>query len=139
MNVMIKVEVEAGIVKGIKLPMEDRQQVIAQYADDMSLIFLGEEEPIRRLISTLETFCASSGLILNWNKSCGYWKAPDRGPRPNWIETLGITWAANDTVNKLLGTAFGLSITTEDANTFLVERINKALEYWSTKKVNSTG
>jgi hypothetical protein len=40
-------------------------------------------------------------------------------------------------VSKLLGTTFGLSITTDDADTFLVERINKALQYWSTKKINS--
>jgi hypothetical protein len=72
MNAMIKMEVEAGIVKGIKLLVEDRQQVIAQYADDTSLTLLGEEEPVRRLISTLETFYVSSGLILNCNKSYGY-------------------------------------------------------------------
>ena len=65
MNAMIKDEVEAGSVKGIKLLFEDRQQVIVQYTDDTSLTLLGEEKLVRRLIYTLEIFCLSSGLIVN--------------------------------------------------------------------------
>jgi hypothetical protein len=131
MNVMIKAEVDVGLVKGIKLPVEDRQQVIAQYADDTSLTLLGEEDSIRWLIYTLEAFCSSFGLVLNWNK--------DGNPRPAWTEALGITWVENHEVSKLLGTAFGLSITSEDADLFFLERINKALQYWSNTKINSTG
>ena len=65
MNAMVKKEVTAGTVKGIQLPFGDSQQVIAQYANDTSMTLLGEEELVKRLILTLETFCSSSGLIIN--------------------------------------------------------------------------
>jgi hypothetical protein len=90
MNAMLKKEVAARTVKGIQLPMAGRQQVIAQYADDTSLTLLGEEIPIQGAINTLEIFCLGSGLVLNWAKSCGYWKKADGSPRPAWTDWLGI-------------------------------------------------
>jgi hypothetical protein len=72
MNAMVKSEVASGAIRGITLPGGEQQQVIAQYADDTSLTLLGEEESVRMTIFTLEVFCASSGLKLNWLKSCGY-------------------------------------------------------------------
>jgi hypothetical protein len=129
MNAMIKMAASTGMVKGINLPGGAHQQVIAQYADDTSLTLQGEEISIRGTILTLDTFCEGSGLVLNWLKSCGYWKAPDRSPRPWWTEALGINWAANEDVSKLLGTAFGLSISSGNVDSFLLDRINKALGY----------
>jgi hypothetical protein len=65
LNRMVNIELQEGRVKGISLPVEERQQIIAQYADDTSFTLLGEEEPVRNLIYTLETFCQASGLVLN--------------------------------------------------------------------------
>ena len=56
MNAMVKVEVEVGRVKGIKLPSEDLQQVMAQYVNNTSFTLLGEEASMRYLVSTLGTF-----------------------------------------------------------------------------------
>jgi hypothetical protein len=81
----------AGRVKGIKLPVEDRQQIVAQYVDDMSFTLLGEEESVRYLIYTLETLCLGSGLVLNWQKSSGHWKSKTWLFRPMWTEHLGVT------------------------------------------------
>jgi hypothetical protein len=139
MNAMVKSEVASGLIRGITLPDGTRQQVIAQYADDTSLTLRGEEEPVRMAIFTLEVLCASSGLTINWSKSCGYWKLADGSPRPAWTDHLGIPWATNEDVCKLLGTAFGLSLSAEDSDEFLLARINNSLGYWSATKVNSTG
>jgi hypothetical protein len=114
--------------------------VLAQYADDTSLTLLGEERPTRAAVRTLEAFCLGSGLILNWNKSGGYWK--DRGgiPRPPWTEFVGVTWIDDGAdISKLLGTPFGLSLSTQNVDDFLKERVTKSLCYWCTTKVNSIG
>ena len=51
---------------------------------------------------------------------------------------LGIAWVENDDISKLLGMAFGLLITSEKVDGFLLDRINQFQEYWSTTKVNPT-
>jgi hypothetical protein len=65
LNAMLKVEVKRGRVSGIMLPIENRQQTLAQYADDTSLTLLGKEQSIVRVIFTLECFCLGLGLVLN--------------------------------------------------------------------------
>jgi hypothetical protein len=61
-----------GAILGIKLPMENRQQTLAQYADDTLLTLLGEECSVKTVIRMLESFCLGSGLVLNWTKSAAY-------------------------------------------------------------------
>jgi len=109
---MVKLGVVEGHIKGIKLPLEDRQQVLAQFADDTSFTLLGEERPVKYLINTLDTFCEGSGLVLNWDKSCGYWWTRGGGGRPNWTNELHISWANEGDISKLLGSIFGLSLST---------------------------
>jgi hypothetical protein len=75
LNIMVMTEMEAGRVKGIELPFSNRQQIIAQYVHNTSFTLRGEEESVRNLIYLLETFCAASGLVLNWRKLSGYWKS----------------------------------------------------------------
>lgn len=139
LNIMVKEEMVRGNIQGISLPFLGRQQVVAQYADDTSFTLLGEEVKVRYLISTLNTFCLATGLVLNWSKSSGYWKSGHTVGRPAWTEDLGITWASNDSVSKLLGAPFGLSLTTHDVNEFLHNRLTKKLTHWSTRKINPTG
>jgi len=62
----------------------------AQYADDASLIVLGEELSMTTAISTLETFCTGSGLVMNWDKSSGYWQSSDPQGRPPWTHQLNL-------------------------------------------------
>jgi hypothetical protein len=75
LNSMVTAELATGRIKGIRLLIGDRQQIVAQYADDTSFVLLGEEEPVRNLIYILETFCLALGLVLNWQKSSGHWKS----------------------------------------------------------------
>jgi hypothetical protein len=136
---MFKEGVAARRIKCIKLPVEDCQQVLAQYADDTSLTFLGEELSAKEGVHTLQTFCLGCGLVLNWEKSCGYWK-DGRSGWPGWSEQLGVTWIdEEDDISKLLGTPFGLSMSSQSMDDFIKERVNKSLRYWCTTKVNSTG
>jgi hypothetical protein len=83
---MVASELEEGRIKGIELPFGNRQQIITQYADDTSFTLKGEEEPVKNLIYLLDTFCAASGLVLNWRKSSGYWKSHQLVMQPQWTE-----------------------------------------------------
>jgi hypothetical protein len=78
LNMMVATKVEQGRVKGIELPFRNRQQIIAQYANDTSFTLTGEEEPVRNLIYLLETFCAASGLVLNWSNQVGIGNITER-------------------------------------------------------------
>lgn len=62
---MIKKGVEEGRIYGIVLPIENRQQVIAQFVDDISFTLQGKEGLIKVLLNVLQTFYFSSGLVLN--------------------------------------------------------------------------
>lgn len=112
---------------------------MAQYADDTSFTLLGEETEVRNLIHTLKTFCLASDLVLNSTKSNGYWKSPNSPIRPDWTNDLGVTWASNEEVSKLLGAPFGLSLSTSNVNDFLHDRLAKKLTHWSNLKINPTG
>ena len=103
LNAMVTQELREGRVQGISLPFEGRQQIIAQYADDTSFTLLGVEEKVRCLVYLLETFCLATGLVLNWSKSSGYWKQKGNVVRPPWTDMLGISWADEEGVSKLLG------------------------------------
>lgn len=107
LNLMVMKEAVAGQVKGIRLPFPGRQQILAQYADDTSFTLLGDEDFAHNLIHTLNTFCQATGLVINWSKSNGYWKCKRQEARPDWIDRLGVTWADNGSVSKLLGVPFG--------------------------------
>lgn len=65
LNCMIKKGVEEGRIYGIVLPIENRQQVIAQFVDDISFTLQGKEGLIKVLLNVLQTFYFSSGLVLN--------------------------------------------------------------------------
>ena len=136
LNAMVKRGTEHEDIKGIKL-LGNREQVTAQYADDTSFTLAGEEEPVRNLIHTLNTFCLASGLVLNWQKSCAYWQGA--AIRPGWTDLLGVVWARGDEVSKLLGTPFGMTITSGDVDKFLLDRVTKKLAYWCKLKLNSMG
>jgi hypothetical protein len=65
LNNMVTQEAEARRVRRIWLPMDDKQQIMAQYADDTTFTLSREEVEVRNLISLLNSFCAASGLIIN--------------------------------------------------------------------------
>ena len=139
LHAMVTQEMREGRVQGISLPFEGRQQIIAQYADDTSFTLFGDEEKVRCLVYLLETFCLASGLVLNWSKSSGYWKQSGNIGRPSWTDMLGITWADEEGVSKLLGAPFGLSLTSKDVDSFLIDKLTKKLVHWSTTRINPTG
>lgn len=64
-----------------------------QYADDTSLILLYEEGLISIFIYTLDTFCLTSGLVLNQKKSSEFWKYKCEGDKPLWINKIRTSCA----------------------------------------------
>ena len=70
---MIKRAVEEGRLKGVFLPGGKKQQCISQYADDSSFMVRGTKEDVDKLVRILETFSQTSGMEINWEKSCAYW------------------------------------------------------------------
>ena len=77
----------------------------------------------------------ASGLILNWEKSCGYWISNTN--RPNWTASLDVTWVDDGTVSKLLDTSIGLNMTIQNIDMFLRDKLDKKLRYWCTTEINS--
>jgi hypothetical protein len=95
LNAMVRKEVDDRLVKGIELPVENRQQVMLQYAYDTSFTLQGEEASVRRLVLILESFCLASGLKLNWAKSSAFWKGGTGAIRPTWTNSINVSWAEN--------------------------------------------
>lgn len=88
LNSLVKKHVDLGLVKGIVLPF-GKQQVLLHYADDTSFTLRGEQESVNHLVSLLQTFCAASGLELNWAKSRAYWTSNGCGKeKPDWCTSL---------------------------------------------------
>ena len=48
-------------------------------------------------------------------------------------------WARGNEVSKLLGTPFGMSLSSGDVDKFLLDRVSKKLEYWCKLKHNVMG
>lgn len=138
LNAMVKAGMSAGVIKGISLLSGTRQQVIAQYADDTFFTLFGAKGSVRATIDLLGCFCRGSGLVLNWNKSCGYWSLRGGGGRTPWTNLLNVIWVDGDEVSKLLGTPFGMRLSTLSVDKFLQDRSSKMLQYWCTATINST-
>ena len=118
LNAMVKREVESKIIKGTRLSIGNKQQIILQYADDTSFT-VAIEESMRILVYMINSFCLASSLELNWTKSNAFWKSVVENPKPSWIELIDVTWADDDDVEKLLGSVFGMNLCAQDADKFL--------------------
>jgi hypothetical protein len=139
LNMCIKAEERAGHIRGITLPGTPEPQTLLQYADDSSLTIRGEEQVVNYTVSTLDMFNTVSGLTLNWTKSCAYWWSANRGQRPLWTSRFPWRWVQEEEVTMLLGSPFGISLSTEQIDQFLVERIGKKIDFWATVRLNSAG
>lgn len=139
LNVMVKEGVARGTVKGIRLPEGDRQQVVAQFADDTSFTLLGDEAPVKALVELRDCFCLASGLVINWSKSSGHWNSKTVALRPPSTNTLNIVWVDGASTSKLLGMIIGMSLAATSVDSFLQDRVLKQLQYWCTARINSTG
>jgi hypothetical protein len=139
LNMCVKDDVRAGRIRSITLPGIPEPQTILQYADDSSLTLRAEEQTVVNTVSALDSFNVASGLTLNWTKSCAYWWSFNRGPRPMWTTRFQWQWAREEDVSKLLGTAFGLSLSTGQIDQFLIDRTEQKINLWANVRLNSTG
>ena len=65
---------------GITLPGGLHQQLVSQYADDISHSLAGTTTNLRALVSLLSKFHLASGISVNWIKSVAYWFGKTRPP-----------------------------------------------------------
>ena len=107
--------------------------------DDTSLSIRGEEGPVAATVATLSRFSIASSLMGNEEKSSAYLWLPNGGPRPPWTQQYRWQWAAAGDISKLLGAPFSLTLTGEDANQFLMAKIDRKLLYWIKTRVNLVG
>jgi hypothetical protein len=77
--------------------------------------------------------------VINWQKSSAYWKSALEPIKPQWTNGLGVTWAEDANISKILGAPFGMFLTSKDVNAFLHNRITKKLIHWTSIKANPTG
>ena len=127
-----------GRIQGVSLPKSDVQQLTLQYADDTSFIVRADQDSVSTLVSILQSFSLASGLLINWAKSGAYWEGRNR-LRPAWAQNYGWTWEPKGRISKLLGSPFGLSITTADIDQFLLGKLRKKLTYWTSTKLSLAG
>jgi hypothetical protein len=51
---------------------------------------------------------------------------------PWWTEQFEFQWAEASDISKLLGTPFGIDLSSYVVNQFLINKIDKKLIYWAT-------
>jgi hypothetical protein len=76
---------------------------------------------------TLGSFSQASGLIINEDKSSGYWWHPREQVRLAWTNDFRWQWAVTGDVSKLLDSPFGLILSSTDVDNFLLTRLEKKL------------
>ena len=119
---------EQGNIKGVQLPKSDDQQLTLQFVDDTSFTVRAKHASVFNLVSILQSFTLASGLLINWEKSGAYWAGSTRPP-PDWANAFSWTWGAKGNITKLLGTPFGLTLSTTDSDQFLLDKIKSKLTY----------
>jgi hypothetical protein len=123
--------VAASTLSGIMLPDGVTQQTLLQYADDTTFTLAGEEHNLLAISSLLQDFGYATGLVYNPQKSVLYWFSQDAPP--GWLQTFGCQIARTRDLSKPLGTPFGLSLKTDDVDSFLQDKITKKLSYWNSQ------
>jgi hypothetical protein len=77
--------------------------------------------------------------MINEQKSAAYYWHPRRKDRPGWTDQFNWQWATADDITKLLGSPFGLTLSTRDVDQFLIEKVETKLQYWSLVRLNAAG
>lgn len=117
------------------MPRSKVQQLTLQFADDTSFTVRADQGSVSSLVNILNYFSFASGLLINWSKSGAYWVSRNGLP-PAWAHTFSWTWVPEGNISKLLGTPFGLSISTVDVDQFLIAKIRKKITYWTSTKLS---
>jgi exonuclease III len=138
LNNMVKKSESEDKIRGILLPGSNKTQLISQFADDTSFtIAASRREYVTNLVEALTLFNRVSGLEINWTKSLAYWYSP--GPRPQWLHQHDWKWAQEHELVKMLGTPFGMDLSTEEIDSFLLQKVQKKLSYWTSSYLSLSG
>lgn len=110
-----------------------KQQCVSQYANDSHFLIRGEKPFMDELMRLLGVFNLASRMKINWHKSCAHW-FDQQTPIPAWTGTYHWTWAINTPRN-----TFWSKYHTTKIDQFLIHKISKKLDYWSTMKLSLAG
>jgi hypothetical protein len=110
LNVATKRTMETGAITEIRLLDDVGQQVILQYADDTNFTLLDTQQNLENTIILLDLFHLASRLLINWTKITSYWLSHE--PPPPWLGLTRCQWAVERQLSKLLGTPFGIDLST---------------------------
>ncbi|CAL1407561.1 unnamed protein product [Linum trigynum] len=124
-----------GHWKAIRLSSNDPPLTHLFFADDLLLFAEAETRQVRVIKRCLDDFCASSGQIVNYQKSILY-VSPNIGqPKANRLSQLaGIPLKAN--LGKYLGIPAIHGRVTKDRYHSLLLRIQKKLAPWKAKRLS---
>jgi len=124
-------------IKGIKVGAEEL--LLAQYADDTSLLFDGSENSLRSTMTVLQFYANSSGLKIKLNKLRLFWIGSLKDKRDGICQDLGITWESETFT--LLGVTFSKYLTDMvDINYQLkLNDIKNLLIQWSKRAISPIG
>jgi hypothetical protein len=108
-------------------------QIIAQFEDDTSLSTLDEEAPVLATHDILHRFYITYGLFIN--EARAWLNIGTLGIESNFPgSSLSSGKGEVGDLSRLLGTLFGLTLTTSDATEFLLGKLDKKLACWSIQK-----
>lgn len=138
LHVKVRLAQAQGRIQGVKLLRSETQQLTLQYADDTSFTVRANLDSTSTLVNILQSFSLASGLLINWAKSGAYWQGRN-AQRPAWSQNFGWSWIPEGNLSKLLGSPFGLSISTADIDNFLVDKVRRKLTYWTSTKLSLAG
>ena len=113
-------------------------EVIIQYIDDTMQFIQGEEMYIQNSIKILDQICSISWLSINWNKSTTSWEHR-RLPWPSWTYRHQWSWVLPQELSKLLRNLFGLELSSESIENFLIERTKKKLRFLYASRLHVVG
>ena len=118
----------------ISLPSGRHQQLISQYADDMSLSLFGMRPIFQALISLLQTFKRAFGMKVTWNKSIAYYFSRNR--LSDQLQQFECVWAEDHSLSKLLGIPFSMNLATEDVDAFLFNKLTTKITFWHIQQLS---
>lgn len=127
----LRAEVTLGRINGVRLPGGNKQQLIAQYADDTTLSILGKAQYVSSTVAIFESFRLASGMVINWLKSQALWVGKSWN-RSAWLDQYNWRWGVKGQLRKFFGAPFGLNLNRTDVDAFPRSRIVYKLEFWST-------
>ena len=126
-----------NVIKGFKL--NEKEILLAQFADDTTLCLDGSEQTFNESIHTLQRFAQISGLKMNNDKTCIVWIGSKKHSQVRFMRDMNFCWDPG--IFKILGVTF--STDTEQISTLnydgKLQEIKHVLTTWNKRYITPLG